>query len=247
MKIAIISDIHEDVVSLKKALQLIEQNKCDEIFFLGDVVGFANLFYDYETTKNANECIDLIRTNCKLSIVGNHDLYIARRFPDFFAKNNYPKNWYDLSYKEQQVISKNKVWLYQEEDDPELSPENMDFMKAIPQYEIMEIDKINYLFSHSIFPDISGVSKQFPSQKEDYLQHFNFMTNNNCLFSLTGHWHTGGFTLRYPKKFVHKDYKKIKLKIKTQIINCPAIARGKRQNGFVILDTVNFELSAIKI
>ena len=124
MKIAIISDIHEDVESLKQALHLIEKEKCDEIFFLGDSVGFSNQFYDFEATKNANECIDLIRTNCKLSVAGNHDIYLTQRFPEIFIQNNLPKNWYELSYTEQLVLSRDKFWLYQEEDDPQLSDEN---------------------------------------------------------------------------------------------------------------------------
>ena len=37
MRIALISDIHEDVVSLKQALRKISKQKVDEIACLGDI------------------------------------------------------------------------------------------------------------------------------------------------------------------------------------------------------------------
>ena len=248
MKIAIISDIHEDLVNLQKALTIIEKNKCDEIYFLGDLVGFAGLFYDYGDTKNANECIRLIRTNCTLAIAGNHDLYIAKRFPEFFKKNNYPTNWYELSYQERRDISKNKIWLYEEEDDPILTQENMEFMKKIPQYKVMEIDNKKYLFSHYYEPDISGVSKFFPTKKADFSQHFDFMSKNNCQVSFTAHGHVQGYKIILPKKISIKNFGKKKLKNTSQIINCPAIATNEyKDSGFVIFDTINFEITVLQL
>ena len=247
MKIAIISDIHEDVLNLKKAFNLIEQYKCDEIFSLGDIIGFSNLFYDYESTKNANECVELVRKNCKFAIAGNHDLYIAQRVPYLLRKKNYPANWFQLSNEERQTISEDKIWLYIEEDDPILTAENMDFMKKIPEYQIEKIDNVNYLFSHFIFPDISGASKDFPTKKRHYNQHFEFMSENNCLISFTAHGHTYGFVITSPKKKNHRYLKTKQLKNKVQIINCPAITSSKWKSGFIIFDTQKLEISLIKL
>ncbi len=44
MKLAIITDIHEDRVNLVKALRMIEKEACDEIACLGDIVGFSTPF-----------------------------------------------------------------------------------------------------------------------------------------------------------------------------------------------------------
>ncbi len=81
MKIAIISDIHEDYISLMQAVRLIEKKKCDEVICLGDIVGFSIPFYDYIETRNGSACVKWVKNNCKYTIAGNHDLYAVRKVP----------------------------------------------------------------------------------------------------------------------------------------------------------------------
>jgi len=248
MKTAIISDIHEDVESLKKVLLLIEKEKCDDIIFLGDIVGFADKFYPFGNTKNANECLSLIKNNCKLSIIGNHDLYITKRFPDLYKERNFPTNWYDLTIEEQKKISDNNVWLYEEEEDPVIDDENMNFLKSVPTYHFLEFENFKCLFSHFIKPDISGVSKFFPTEKKSYSSHFKFMAENNCAISFVGHAHIDGYAVVYKNKTSYKPFcRNKKLKNKSQIIICPAIAQSSRKSGFVIFDSNAFEISVINI
>jgi len=64
MKYAIISDIHSNLEALTKALEIIDQRSVDEIICLGDIVGYG---------ANPNECLALIRQQCKTVIKGNHD------------------------------------------------------------------------------------------------------------------------------------------------------------------------------
>ncbi|MCK9408854.1 MAG: metallophosphoesterase family protein [Bacteriovoracaceae bacterium] len=64
MKYAIISDIHSNLEALQKALSIIDEKKVDEIICLGDVVGYG---------ANPNECVDLVRSRCSLTVLGNHD------------------------------------------------------------------------------------------------------------------------------------------------------------------------------
>ena len=64
MKIAIISDIHGNLDALEKVLASVDSRKVDEIYCLGDIVGYG---------PNPNECIDLVHSRCKVVVLGNHD------------------------------------------------------------------------------------------------------------------------------------------------------------------------------
>jgi predicted phosphodiesterase len=65
MRVAILSDIHSNLQALTKALALIDRAKVDELYCLGDIVGYGG---------NPNECVDLVRTHATLCVLGNHDL-----------------------------------------------------------------------------------------------------------------------------------------------------------------------------
>jgi len=82
MKIGLISDIHEDILSLEQAFRFFSSEKCDQIFCLGDIVGFALPFFKYIETRNANECINLIKKNCDETVIGNHDLFAIKKVPE---------------------------------------------------------------------------------------------------------------------------------------------------------------------
>lgn len=63
-KIALIADIHGNLEALQQVLREIEKYKVDKIICLGDIVGYG---------ANPRECIDLVRKNCDVVILGNHD------------------------------------------------------------------------------------------------------------------------------------------------------------------------------
>ncbi len=60
---AIISDIHSNLEALQAVLADIRQQSVDEIYCLGDVVGYG---------PNPRECVDLVM-ECKVVLLGNHD------------------------------------------------------------------------------------------------------------------------------------------------------------------------------
>jgi putative phosphoesterase len=64
MRLAILSDIHGNDVALRNCLAYISKNEIDEIYFLGDAVGYL---------PNAPEVIDLIQEFKTKCIMGNHD------------------------------------------------------------------------------------------------------------------------------------------------------------------------------
>lgn len=64
MKRALISDIHANLEALTAVMQDIRDQGVDEVFCLGDIVGYG---------PNPCECLDTIINSCKKTILGNHD------------------------------------------------------------------------------------------------------------------------------------------------------------------------------
>lgn len=65
MKIALISDIHGNFDALQAVMAHIDaQGDVDVIHCLGDVVGYG---------PEPEACIDLLRTRCEVTLMGNHD------------------------------------------------------------------------------------------------------------------------------------------------------------------------------
>src|SRR4029077_14973344 len=65
MRVAVISDIHANLHALEAVLASIEEEAPDEIWCLGDVVGYG---------PRPNECADVVRERSTIVLVGNHDL-----------------------------------------------------------------------------------------------------------------------------------------------------------------------------
>jgi predicted phosphodiesterase len=67
MRVAVISDIHANLPALEAVLEEIEALAPDEIWCLGDVVGYG---------AQPDECTEAVRERCDLCLVGNHDLAV---------------------------------------------------------------------------------------------------------------------------------------------------------------------------
>ena len=64
MRIGIFSDVHANLPALETVLAKLRDEAVDLMYCLGDTVGYG---------PYPNECIELVRTNCKLVLKGNHD------------------------------------------------------------------------------------------------------------------------------------------------------------------------------
>jgi diadenosine tetraphosphatase ApaH/serine/threonine PP2A family protein phosphatase len=67
VRVAAISDIHANLPALEAVLEAIDDTGADEIWCLGDVIGYG---------AEPDECADLVRERCDLCLVGNHDLAV---------------------------------------------------------------------------------------------------------------------------------------------------------------------------
>ena len=67
MRLAIISDIHGNLPALEAVLAEVDELKPDEVWCLGDVVGYG---------AEPNECTTLVAERCNVCLAGNHDLAV---------------------------------------------------------------------------------------------------------------------------------------------------------------------------
>lgn len=67
LPVAIISDVHANAEALRTVLADIERRGVKRIFSLGDIIGYG---------PDPLECVDLVRTHCEWSLMGNHDFSV---------------------------------------------------------------------------------------------------------------------------------------------------------------------------
>ncbi len=257
MKIAIISDIHEDIISLRLALNLIEKNRCDEIYCLGDIIGCSQKYCEYTDTRNADECIELLKTYGIKTLVGNHDLLHIQKIPEYKANFDYPENWFHLDLSIKEKLAYKKVWIYYSESTSVLNAKSLEYLSHLQEYHIQDYGNIKILFSHNYYPDFSG-SKYVPTFSVPNLcEHFQFLHQNRCTFSFCGHKHVQGILTLYEpsKNMILKHFQRFNylrfgnevLQNKKQYITIPAIANQRQLNGFVIFNTDNCDISILSL
>lgn len=249
MRIAIITDIHEDVISLKNALRKIEKQKCDEIVCLGDISGFSAMYYNYLQSRNAHECLQLLRENCKHILLGNHDIHAGQIIPQSCSFFEFPNNWYELDYHDRQLLGGQLLWLHEEDDlDPLYKQSDIQYLKTLKEFVVKEQGDIRILFSHYIYPNTSGLKKEFYTYRNEFQQHFNFMETQGCTISFTGHAHTNGCFFATKHKFREKGYKKFQiLPDEPTCVGIPPITGQRKRSGFCIFDTEELIVNIIKI
>jgi diadenosine tetraphosphatase ApaH/serine/threonine PP2A family protein phosphatase len=67
VRVAVVSDIHGNVHALQAVLAAVEEDAVDEIWCLGDLVGYG---------PDPNACCALVAERTALSLIGNHDLAV---------------------------------------------------------------------------------------------------------------------------------------------------------------------------
>ncbi|HEY4280811.1 MAG TPA: metallophosphoesterase family protein [Conexibacter sp.] len=72
MRVAVVSDIHGNRHALEAVLDAVEAVVADELWCLGDIVGYG---------ADPNACVELIRRYATVSLAGNHDLAVCDALP----------------------------------------------------------------------------------------------------------------------------------------------------------------------
>lgn len=235
MRVAIISDIHEDFQYLERALNILDSAGYDMLVCLGDLTGYAPLYHSH--TPDANACIDLVKEKSTICLAGNHDLFTSQRLPSYHLEKSIPENWYDLTLKQRYEVSNNSLWLYEEEVLPILSNENASYLESLTEFEILEVDGKRMLFSHFIQPDLAGVERWFPYRITELRPHFKFMEESNCNIAFVGHFHPNGVTPVNKLFWSAPCFETFKVNRKPRIILSPCIVRSGKSSSCIIFDT----------
>jgi predicted phosphodiesterase len=72
MKVAIVSDIHGNKHAFEAVLDAIEDSECEEMWCLGDIVGYG---------ADPDACVELARRHAAICLAGNHDLGVTGALP----------------------------------------------------------------------------------------------------------------------------------------------------------------------
>ena len=131
MRLGIFSDIHANEEALSAVLGAYADKGVDAYYCLGDVVGYG---------ANPNECADMVRELCEVTVLGNHDAAVAGRMDYSYY---YPAARQALDLHAQKLSEQNLQWLrslpYKHEE-PELG---VQFCHGSP----VRIEEFEYIFA----------------------------------------------------------------------------------------------------
>lgn len=78
-RVAVLSDVHGNLAALEATLQAAADEGCEEIWFLGDAVGYG---------ARPDEVCQLLKRSATLALAGNHDLAVVRPTRDLLIRFN---------------------------------------------------------------------------------------------------------------------------------------------------------------
>lgn len=165
MKIAIISDIHGNLDALNAVLRDIEQNKCQKIFCLGDLV-----MAGAEPHETLNKIHDLIKTKDITIIQGNTDKMLS-----VFSLETH-----------EEILKVNEVMANAYLSDNELlTEEEKSFLKELPPQKKITVGNLKILLVHG--SPRRNDENIFPNLKIEEVEEMIKDTDANIIFC--GHTH----------------------------------------------------------
>ncbi len=113
MRVLILSDIHANQVALESVLTA-AKDQYDALWCLGDVIGYG---------PNPNECVEIIRSESNICVIGNHDWAgLGRPGIDVDAFN--PQARQAVLWTRDELTEKNRAYLDELSDQPVRPLEN---------------------------------------------------------------------------------------------------------------------------
>ena len=246
MKIGFISDIHEDALRLKEAIGILE-GSCNKIVCLGDIVGYSVPYYGFLASRNAHECVQIVKDHCDIAVIGNHDLAAIGKLPEHRAGIIYPRNFYKIGLLERVGLARKfGVWGYENDLPALMDKEDIRFLRNLPEQHVEKFDSIRVLISHYGYPDFVGNLTKGMVGPEDVASHLGYLSKNNCEVGISGHDHIEGMMI------YNKNAGKVGFNIRAKIpenswISCPCVANGTFANGVAVLDTEKLEMTTIPL
>jgi predicted phosphodiesterase len=121
MPYAVISDVHGNLEALEAVLHDIRRRKTGGIIFLGDAVGYG---------PNPNECVEVLKENCRIVLAGNHDR-ATLGLTDIEYFNEYAKQ--AILWTREVLTDKNRKYLETLPVSKKMRKENILFVHSTPK------------------------------------------------------------------------------------------------------------------
>ncbi|SHH52545.1 metallophosphoesterase family protein [Thermosipho atlanticus] len=125
-KVAFISDIHSNLEAFESVLKDIEKENVEQIYCLGDLVGYG---------PNPNEVIETIKYKNIITVLGNYDEAVG------FEKDNCGCSY--NSGRETEVGDESLFWTIKT-----VSIENKNFLRNLPKKLSIEIEGVKFFLVH---------------------------------------------------------------------------------------------------
>lgn len=140
MKIAVISDVHANLIALSLALNDAEKSGVNKYVFLGDYVTDG---------EDCNQIIQVIKQKADYAIMGNREKYVLNYAPKKGVYNNYKPIAY--TYKS-------------------LNEESLEYIKALRDHQVIKVGNFRILMIHGDgYGDVTNdFSNMFDTIIENY-------------------------------------------------------------------------------
>lgn len=177
-RIAVISDIHGNLESLKVVLSDIQKRKIKDIVCLGDIVGKGN---------HQHECIDLVSKTCSVVLKGNNDEILCMNEEDL---------------EKIAGIAKERIFWCKSK----LAEEDIEFIKEMPYCYEMDISGRLVRFFHATPEKIDGFIGNIdsvPKQYELFLPSEKTISQKQADVAVYGHIHMPYMQKMYNRTIVN--------------------------------------------
>ena len=124
MRVAVVSDIHANLHALEAVLDAIDADPPDELWCLGDLVGYG---------PRPNEAVEIVRTRAQLCLLGNHDLGVLGRLD---LEEFSPDAATSATWTQAVLLDENRAFL--EGLEPEAKVERAELFHASPRDPVWE-------------------------------------------------------------------------------------------------------------
>ncbi len=187
MKIAVLADIHNNVVALNAVLDALQNEKCDKILCAGDIIGIGP--YPEETVKKVMSIPNFV------AVKGNHEKYLTDGMPTE-CPNDEGMDFEEMCYHH---------WEHKF-----LSPESILFLKNLPfqvefsvynkKISLMHycMDKDNRYINYTSKPTGEDLEKMFSDKQQDIIVYGHDHDRTIC--TAGGKWYINSGSLGCPGK-----------------------------------------------
>ena len=135
---AIVSDIHGNLEAFTAVLEEIDRRGVQHIVCLGDIVGYG---------PNPKECLDLVSTRCRASIMGNHDFAVFYEPYNFNSGAESACYWTRACFEnDPDPVRRANRWRFLGNLQPRIKTNEYVFIHASPRRPINE-----YIFPDDIY------------------------------------------------------------------------------------------------